>query len=329
MHQGPAAWPGAAQQRRRHEQQGWAAALNWCLRPFGCAAALAAGPAACVRPRWRRPGQARAGQARPGQSRGAQLEASPLQLHGLRARRAIRSAGHLLSSPRLASARLAARLTARPAHPLPPAGCRRRAGRRAHHPRLPALPADRPAAVHQAAGAQALRRLQVGRSCGLMARLLLPAGRWQGWAAPGYSSRRCEQLVPGPPLDAAAGPRCLRPLQRLPPPLRRAPPPSHPQPPKTRARRSRDNIRTVLQSVYRNQSSVDDELVDIIYGPSEEPGALEVFVSVITGGRAGPWGLGLGLGRGGWVEGGTPAGRQRGAAVARGCGCRRRKQVAA
>ncbi len=48
-------------------------------------------------------------------------------------------------------------------------------------------------------------------------------------------------------------------------------------------RRSRDNIRTVLQSVYLNQAAVDDELVDIIYGPSEDQGALEVFVSVISG----------------------------------------------
>lgn len=53
----------------------------------------------------------------------------------------------------------------------------------------------------------------------------------------------------------------------------------------TTPRRSRDNIRTVLQGVYMNQGAVDDELVDIIYGPSEDQGALDVFVSVISGGR--------------------------------------------
>lgn len=47
--------------------------------------------------------------------------------------------------------------------------------------------------------------------------------------------------------------------------------------------RSPDNIRNVLQQVYVNQEAVDDELVDMILKPSDDPGALPVFVSVITG----------------------------------------------
>jgi len=47
--------------------------------------------------------------------------------------------------------------------------------------------------------------------------------------------------------------------------------------------RSKDNIRNVLEAVYVNKGSVDDELVDIIYNPSEDENALETFVSIITG----------------------------------------------
>ena len=47
--------------------------------------------------------------------------------------------------------------------------------------------------------------------------------------------------------------------------------------------RSRENVAQVLAGVYGNQSAVDDELVELIYRPSEDAGALETFVSVITG----------------------------------------------
>lgn len=47
--------------------------------------------------------------------------------------------------------------------------------------------------------------------------------------------------------------------------------------------RSRDNIRQVLSQVYDNQANVDDDLVELIYLPSEDKGALETFVSILTG----------------------------------------------
>ncbi|EFJ39899.1 hypothetical protein VOLCADRAFT_108436 [Volvox carteri f. nagariensis] len=48
--------------------------------------------------------------------------------------------------------------------------------------------------------------------------------------------------------------------------------------------RSRDNIRQVLrEGVYRNPAHVDEELVEEVFAPSCDPGAREVFVSVITG----------------------------------------------
>ncbi|GIL55352.1 hypothetical protein Vafri_10904 [Volvox africanus] len=48
--------------------------------------------------------------------------------------------------------------------------------------------------------------------------------------------------------------------------------------------RTRDNIRQVLRNgVYRNPSHVDEELVEEVFAPSCDPGAREVFVSVITG----------------------------------------------
>ncbi|GLC39668.1 hypothetical protein PLESTB_001862600 [Pleodorina starrii] len=48
--------------------------------------------------------------------------------------------------------------------------------------------------------------------------------------------------------------------------------------------RTRDNIRQVLANgVYRNPSNVDADLVEEIFAPSCDPGAREVFVSVITG----------------------------------------------
>lgn len=51
--------------------------------------------------------------------------------------------------------------------------------------------------------------------------------------------------------------------------------------------RSRENLRKVLGRVYRNPAAVDDALIDLIYTPSSMDGALEAFVSIITG-PAGP-----------------------------------------
>jgi hypothetical protein len=45
-------------------------------------------------------------------------------------------------------------------------------------------------------------------------------------------------------------------------------------------------VAQVLSGVYVDQDAVDDELVDIILAPAFTPNALDVFVSVITGGGA-------------------------------------------
>lgn len=42
-------------------------------------------------------------------------------------------------------------------------------------------------------------------------------------------------------------------------------------------------MKTVLQSVYSNKEAVDDELVEVILKPAETEGALDAFVSIITG----------------------------------------------
>lgn len=47
--------------------------------------------------------------------------------------------------------------------------------------------------------------------------------------------------------------------------------------------KSKDNLKTVLQSVYSNKEAVDDELVEVILKPAETEGALDAFVSIITG----------------------------------------------
>ncbi|XP_050204025.1 uncharacterized protein LOC126654030 [Mercurialis annua] len=47
--------------------------------------------------------------------------------------------------------------------------------------------------------------------------------------------------------------------------------------------KQRDTLRNVLLSVYGNKESVDDELVEIIRGPANDEGALEAFVSIVTG----------------------------------------------
>ncbi|GMH32620.1 hypothetical protein BSKO_00454 [Bryopsis sp. KO-2023] len=46
---------------------------------------------------------------------------------------------------------------------------------------------------------------------------------------------------------------------------------------------SKDNVRNILGAVYENQNAVDDDLVDLIHGPSQDEGAVDVFVSVLTG----------------------------------------------
>lgn len=47
--------------------------------------------------------------------------------------------------------------------------------------------------------------------------------------------------------------------------------------------RQKENIRNILQSIYGNKESVDDELVEIIRTPAYEEGALDAFVSIVTG----------------------------------------------
>ncbi|XP_042062771.1 pheophytinase, chloroplastic [Salvia splendens] len=47
--------------------------------------------------------------------------------------------------------------------------------------------------------------------------------------------------------------------------------------------RQRENLRNVLLSVYGNKENVDDELVEIIRRPALDEGALDAFVSIITG----------------------------------------------
>ena len=47
--------------------------------------------------------------------------------------------------------------------------------------------------------------------------------------------------------------------------------------------RKQETLRTVLKQVYCNSAAVDDELVELIHGPSCDEGALAVFISVLTG----------------------------------------------
>lgn len=46
--------------------------------------------------------------------------------------------------------------------------------------------------------------------------------------------------------------------------------------------RSRENIRSTLQSVYVNKDACDDYLVDSIASAAEDPNALKVFVEILT-----------------------------------------------
>ncbi|XP_068648638.1 uncharacterized protein [Aristolochia californica] len=47
--------------------------------------------------------------------------------------------------------------------------------------------------------------------------------------------------------------------------------------------KQRDNLKNILLSVYGNKESVDEDLVQIIKRPADDEGALDVFVSVVTG----------------------------------------------
>lgn len=47
--------------------------------------------------------------------------------------------------------------------------------------------------------------------------------------------------------------------------------------------RQSENLRNILLSVYGNKDSVDEELVEIIRGPANDEGALDAFVSIVTG----------------------------------------------
>ncbi|MEC4817003.1 MAG: alpha/beta fold hydrolase [Scytonema sp. PMC 1069.18] len=46
--------------------------------------------------------------------------------------------------------------------------------------------------------------------------------------------------------------------------------------------RQKSQIRRTLYQVYRNREAVTDELVDLLYTPSCDPGAQQVFVSILT-----------------------------------------------
>lgn len=47
--------------------------------------------------------------------------------------------------------------------------------------------------------------------------------------------------------------------------------------------KQRDTLRKILSSVYGNKESVDEELVEIISEPANDEGALDAFVSIVTG----------------------------------------------
>ncbi|KAL2939579.1 Pheophytinase chloroplastic, partial [Bienertia sinuspersici] len=47
--------------------------------------------------------------------------------------------------------------------------------------------------------------------------------------------------------------------------------------------KQRESLRNVLLSVYGNKESVDDTLVEIIKEPADDEGALDAFVSIVTG----------------------------------------------
>ncbi|XP_038884600.1 pheophytinase, chloroplastic isoform X2 [Benincasa hispida] len=47
--------------------------------------------------------------------------------------------------------------------------------------------------------------------------------------------------------------------------------------------KKRDSLRNILLSVYGNKESVDEDLIDIIVEPANDEGALDAFVSIVTG----------------------------------------------
>lgn len=47
--------------------------------------------------------------------------------------------------------------------------------------------------------------------------------------------------------------------------------------------KERENLKNILLSVYGNKESVDDDLIEIIRGPADDEGALDAFVSTVTG----------------------------------------------
>jgi pimeloyl-ACP methyl ester carboxylesterase len=46
--------------------------------------------------------------------------------------------------------------------------------------------------------------------------------------------------------------------------------------------RQKSRLRRTLQQVYRDQTAITDELIDILYQPSCDPGAQKVFASILT-----------------------------------------------
>lgn len=51
--------------------------------------------------------------------------------------------------------------------------------------------------------------------------------------------------------------------------------------------RQKNRIRNTLRQVYRNQAAITDELIELLYEPSNHPGAQQVFASILTA-PAGP-----------------------------------------
>ncbi|XP_022973446.1 pheophytinase, chloroplastic isoform X3 [Cucurbita maxima] len=47
--------------------------------------------------------------------------------------------------------------------------------------------------------------------------------------------------------------------------------------------KKRDSLRDILSSVYGNKENVDEDLIDIIFEPANDEGALDAFVSIVTG----------------------------------------------
>ncbi|CAL9206976.1 unnamed protein product [Musa hybrid cultivar] len=50
-----------------------------------------------------------------------------------------------------------------------------------------------------------------------------------------------------------------------------------------RVKQSRENLKNILLSVYGNKDAVDEDLIEIIKGPADDKGALDAFVSIVTG----------------------------------------------